>query len=307
MTEKTELTVKTKDAGKRLDKFLSEQTGVSRNNIQNRIAGAAIRVNDKTCKSNYTLREGDVITVDAVEPQATDIVPENIPLSILYEDKDILIVDKPKGMVVHPAAGHTDGTLVNAIMFHCGKDLSGINGEIRPGIVHRIDKDTTGALVICKNDASHVALAAQLKEHSITRRYVGIVHGRFGELKGTVDAPIGRDAKDRKKMCVTDKNSRHAVTHFEVIQSFRDFSYLRFTLETGRTHQIRVHMKHIGHPILGDNVYGPKKCPYHLTGQTLHAQTIGFIHPSTGEYIEVSAPLPAYFEHLLEILPKTGE
>ncbi len=304
MAVEENLTVAVEDVGMRLDKYLSGKTGISRNNVQNRIADGLVRVNGRASKANYLLKEGDRIFLDPVEPQTTDILPEDIPLSILYEDADVLVVDKPKGMVVHPAAGHLSGTLVNAIMFHCGSELSGINGEIRPGIVHRIDKDTTGALVICKNDAAHVSLAEQMKVHSITRKYVGIVHGRFREAAGTVDAPIGRDPRDRKRMCVTDKNARHAITHYEVLRLYREFSYMRFTLETGRTHQIRVHMKHIGHPILGDEVYGPAKCPYRLTGQTLHAEMIGFIHPTTGKYIEVFAPLPAYFSHLLEIMPQ---
>ncbi len=291
------------DAGARLDKFLSEGTGNSRNHIQNRLAEATILVNGAPAKANYTIRVGDVITIERIVPHEVAIVPENIPLDILYEDKDLLIVNKPKGMVVHPAPGHESGTLVNAVMYHCGKELSGINGEIRPGIVHRIDKDTTGTLVICKNDATHIAMADKLKDHSITRHYVGIVYGRFANDSGTVDAPIGRGAKDRKKMCVTEKNSRHAVTHYKVLRQFKEYSYLKFSLETGRTHQIRVHMKHINHPILGDEVYGPAKCPYRLEGQTLHAETIGFIHPTTGQYLEVNAPLPEYFEHLLRILP----
>ncbi|MBQ7676976.1 MAG: RluA family pseudouridine synthase [Lachnospiraceae bacterium] len=289
------------DAGERIDRYLARVTDASRSHIQNAIAQESILVNDHPVKPNYTLKCGDIITVIQSEPQPVDILPEDIPLDILYEDNDLLIVNKPKGMVVHPAPGHASGTLVNAVMYHCGQNLSGINGQLRPGIVHRIDKDTTGALVVCKNDAAHTILADLLKDHSITRRYVGIVIGHLPE-EGSVDAPIGRDPKDRKKMCVTEKNSRRAVTHFKVLQSFKDYTYAEFTLETGRTHQIRVHMKHNGHPILGDTVYGPAKCPFRLEGQTLHARDIGFVHPSTGEYIEVSAPLPAYFTHLLEIL-----
>ena len=220
----------------------------------------------------------------------------------MYEDKDILIVNKPKDMVVHPAPGHYEGTLVNAIMFHCKDELSGINGVLRPGIVHRIDKDTTGSIIICKNDEAHRKIARQLKEHSITRKYRAIVYGRIMEEEGTVNAPIGRHPTDRKKMAINEKNGKPAVTHYKVLERFDKYTYIECQLETGRTHQIRVHMTSIGHPLLGDEVYGNAKCPFKLEGQTLHAMTIGFIHPTTGEYVEYEAPLPEYFEHLLQIL-----
>ena len=226
----------------------------------------------------------------------------DIPLDILYEDSDLIIVNKPKGMVVHPAAGHYSGTLVNALMYHCGEQLSGINGVMRPGIVHRIDRDTTGSIIVCKNDAAHRSIAALLKEHSITRRYRAICLGTFSEEEGVIDKPIGRHPTERKKMAINFKNGKNAVTHYKVLERFKDYSYIECRLETGRTHQIRVHMSSIGHPLLGDEVYSSKKWPYHLEGQTLHAQIIGFIHPTTGEYMEFEAPLPPYFEELLKKL-----
>ena len=228
-----------------------------------------------------------------------DILPEDIPLDILYEDNDILILNKPKGMVVHPAPGHYSGTVVNAVMYHCQNELSGINGVLRPGIVHRIDMDTTGSLVVCKNDAAHQALALQLKEHKITRKYHAIIVGNLKTDKGTVDASIGRHPIDRKRMSVHSRNGRHAVTHYRVLERFGNYSYIECELETGRTHQIRVHMSSIGHPILGDTVYGPQKCPFNLTGQTLHAKILGITHPSTGEYMEFDAPIPEYFLKIL--------
>ena len=237
---------------------------------------------------------------EAVEPE---ILAENIPLDILYEDRDVILVNKPKGMVVHPAAGHYTGTLVNALMYHCREDLSGINGVLRPGIVHRIDMDTTGVLIACKNDQAHNSIAAQLKEHSITRRYQAIVHGVVKEDEGVVDAPIGRHPQDRKKMCINHQNGKSAVTHYRVLKRFSGFTHIECRLETGRTHQIRVHMASLGHPLLGDQVYGPARCPYKLQGQTLHAGILGFIHPTTGAYMEFTAPLPEYFKHLLEVLP----
>ena len=241
------------------------------------------------------------------ELKEPEIAAEDIPLDILYEDEDIIIVNKPKGMVVHPAPGHYSGTLVNALMFHCGDNLSGINGVIRPGIVHRIDMDTTGSLIVCKNDSAHQSLSEQLKEHSIRRIYAAIVHGNIREEQGTVDAPIGRHPTDRKKMSTKAKNARRAVTHYKVLERFGDYTYIQCELETGRTHQIRVHMSSIGHPLLGDTVYGPAKCPFKgLQGQTLHARTLGIVHPRTGEYLEVEAPLPAYFVKLLERLRKNN-
>ena len=240
------------------------------------------------------------MTADLPELKSPDIEPENIPLDILYEDDSILMVNKPKGMVVHPSAGHYTGTLVNAVLWHCQGQLSGINGVSRPGIVHRIDKDTTGVLVVCKNDAAHNAVAAQLKEHSITRKYRAIVHGVIKEDEGTVDAPIGRHPTERKKMASGVKNGKRAVTHYRVLERFQGYTYVECQLETGRTHQIRVHMASIHHPLLGDTVYGPAKDSHHLEGQTLHAMVLGLIHPVTGEYLEVEAPLPEYFENLLK-------
>ncbi|MBO6215270.1 MAG: RluA family pseudouridine synthase [Lachnospiraceae bacterium] len=288
------------DEGKRIDSFLAEVTedDISRSRIRHLIDEKKVLIDDKECKASAKVTPGQRIVIEIPDTAPVEIVPENIPLDILYEDDDLLIVNKPKGMVVHPAPRHTTGTLVNAVMYHCKESLSGINGEQRPGIVHRIDKDTTGSLIICKNDFSHMAIAKQLADHSINRLYRGIVIGRVGNDEGVIDSPIARDKRDRKRMC-TGSGGRRAVTHYRVLERFSEYSYLEFRLETGRTHQIRVHMAHIGHPILGDEVYGPKKCKYNLMGQTLHAMTIGFIHPRTGAYIEVSAPLPDYFERLI--------
>lgn len=290
-------------SGVRIDKFLSDaMPDVSRSYIQKLIRDQHIAVNKGQVKSNYKLSAGDEIEVSLPELKAPDIKPEEIPLDILYEDDDILIVNKPKGMVVHPAPGHYSGTLVNAVMFHCRDNLSGINGVSRPGIVHRIDMDTTGSLIICKNDRAHQALADQLKDHHITRRYHAIVHGNIKEDLGTVNAPIGRHPVDRKKMSTHAPHGRNAVTHFRVLERFGNYTYIECELETGRTHQIRVHMASIGHPILGDLVYGPAKCPFKLQGQTLHAKILGITHPATGEYMEFDAPLPEYFIDLLEKL-----
>lgn len=287
--------------GERIDKYLSEQLeDMTRSHIQKLIEENMVRVNGMAVKSNFKLSASDQIEVEIPELKEPDILPENIPLDILYEDQDILVVNKPKGMVVHPAPGHYTGTLVNAIMYHCKDNLSGINGVMRPGIVHRIDMDTTGSLLICKNDRAHQALAEQLKEHSITRKYHAIVHGRLKEDEGTIDKPIGRHPIDRKKMSVHCTNGREAITHYRVLKRFQQFTYIECQLETGRTHQIRVHMSSIGHPILGDQVYGPAKCPYKLQGQTLHAKVLGITHPTTGEYMEFDAPLPDYFQGLLE-------
>lgn len=288
----------------RLDKWISSALpNLSRTYIQKCIKDNGVSVNGKPQKAGYRLRVDDEIVFlipEAVEPA---IEPEKIPLDILYEDRDLLIVNKPKGMVVHPAAGHYSGTLVNAVMYHCKEDLSGINGSLRPGIVHRIDKDTTGSLIICKNDNAHNIISAQLSEHSVTRRYRAVVHGVIEQDTGTICASIGRDVKDRKKMAVNEINGKPAITHYSVLQRFKEYTYIECRLETGRTHQIRVHMASIGHPLLGDEVYCNRKSPYHLEGQTLHAMVIGFVHPVSGEYVEVTAPLPEYFEHLLHILP----
>lgn len=290
-------------SGVRIDKFLSDaMPDVSRSYIQKLLKDAYITVNKKQIKSNYKVTANDEIQVILPEPEVPDIQPEDIPLDILYEDQDILIVNKPKGMVVHPAPGHYSGTLVNAVMFHCKDNLSGINGVSRPGIVHRIDMDTTGSLIICKNDRAHQALAEQLKDHHITRRYHAIVHGNLKEDSGTVNAPIGRHPVDRKKMSTHAPHGRNAVTHYQVLERFGNYTYVECELETGRTHQIRVHMASIGHPILGDLVYGPAKCPFKLQGQTLHAKILGITHPTTGEYMEFDAPLPEYFVELLKKL-----
>ena len=288
--------------GERLDKYLSilypEQ---SRSFFQKLIKDGHVLINDAPEKANYRLRMEDLISVTIPDAVETPIVPENIPLDILYEDDDLLVVNKPKGMVVHPSAGHYTGTLVNAIMYHCKDSLSGINGEIRPGIVHRIDMDTTGSLIVCKNDESHLFIAEQIKEHSVTRKYRGIVYGGVADEEGTIDAPIGRHPTDRKKMAIVP-NGKPAVTHYRVLKRFERYTYMEFQLETGRTHQIRVHMASIGHPLLGDQVYSNGKSPYHLQGQTLHAMTIGFIHPTTKKYLEITAPLPEYFEKILRDL-----
>lgn len=289
----------------RIDKCISALLDtLSRSYIQKLIKEDKVTVCGVPVKANYRVRCGDDILFSLPEAVEPDIAPEDIPLSILYEDEDLLFIDKPKGMVVHPAAGHYSGTVVNAVMHHCRGQLSGINGVMRPGIVHRIDKDTTGSLVICKNDAAHSSVARQLKEHTITRKYRAIVHGLLKEESGLINVPIGRHPVERKKMAAGVSNGREAVTHYKVLQRFEGYTYLECMLETGRTHQIRVHMSSIGHPLLGDCVYGNRKSPFRLEGQTLHAMTLGLCHPGDGRYLEVSAPLPAYFEHLLRILKK---
>lgn len=293
-------------AGIRIDKFLSEELpDMSRSYIQKLIKENQIIVNSAKVKANYKTNIGDILILEEPELKEPDIVAENIPLNILYEDDDILIVNKPKGMVVHPSAGHYSGTLVNALMYHCKDNLSGINGVMRPGIVHRIDMDTTGSLLVCKNDFSHNHLAEQLKVHSITRVYHAIVHGNLKEDFGTINAPIGRHPIDRKKMSINHTNGKEAITHYKVLKRFSNFTYVECRLETGRTHQIRVHMSSIHHPLLGDCVYGPVKSPYKLQGQTLHAKTLGITHPRTGEYLEIDAPLPEYFDKLLQKLDNT--
>ena len=297
------MTVNEDEAGIRLDRFLSGvYPETSRSALQKRIADGMVLVNGGIVKDSYKVRAGDVIDVmPAGEPELPSIEPENIPLDILYEDQDVIVVNKPKGMVVHPCPGHWSGTLVNALMWHCQGSLSGINGVLRPGIVHRIDMNTTGSLAACKNDESHNSLAKQLSEHSIDRRYRAIVHGGFREDEGTVRSLIGRSQKDRKKMAVVSQGGKEAVTHYRVLERFGDFTYIECILETGRTHQIRVHMSSIGHPLLGDDVYGSVRKEFaYLQGQTLHAMVLGFTHPRTGERMVFSAPLPAYFEALLE-------
>lgn len=287
----------------RIDKLLGTFADqMSRSFIQKNIKDGRCFVNDKPVKANYKVKCGDKVSFEVLEAAEPDITPENIPLDILFEDDQLLVINKPKGMVVHPAAGHPNGTLVNAVLYHCKDQLSGINGILRPGIVHRIDKDTTGALLVCKTDFAHNCIAEQLKVHSITRKYRAIVHGVIKEEGGTVDAPIGRDGKDRLKMAVNQKNGREAVTHYRVLERFANHTYIECRLETGRTHQIRVHMASINHPLLGDSVYGRRREKWALEGQTLHAMTIGFLHPVSKEYLEFSAPLPKYFEELLKKL-----
>ena len=287
------------DAGKRLDRFLAGLPDMpSRSYIQKLIDDGKVRVGSKPAKSSQRLAAGDAVEINIPEPVPARALPEPIPLDIRYEDDDVLIVNKPRGMVVHPSAGHSEHTLVNGLLYHCGNDLSGINGVLRPGIVHRIDKDTTGLLIVCKNDFAHAHIAAQLKEHSITRRYKAIASGHT-DACGTVNAPIGRCPDDRVKMAVNYRSGKPAVTHYRLLEPLGKYSYIECRLETGRTHQIRVHMASIGHPILGDAVYGPSKQPFSLSGQVLHAGVIGFIHPRTGEYMEFEAELPDYFQDLL--------
>lgn len=287
-------------SGVRIDKFLSESCPMqSRSFLQKLLKSELVDVNGKTVKSSYKVSAGETVSFEVPEAVEAEITAQEMPLDILYEDQDVILINKPKGMVVHPAAGHYEGTLVNGLMHHCRDQLSGINGVMRPGIVHRIDMDTTGVIIACKNDLAHNSIAEQLKVHSITRKYYAVVFGNLPDDEGTVEAPIGRHPTDRKKMSVISKNGKEAVTHYRVLERFRGYTYVECRLETGRTHQIRVHMASIGHPLLGDQVYGPAKQPFHLNGQTLHAGVLGFIHPRTGEYMEFSAPLPDYFEELL--------
>lgn len=305
MGEKVQFVV-SKQAGMRVDKALAELLpDMSRSYLQKIIKNQSVIVNEKIVKSNYKMVSGDVIELEIPEPVEMDILPEKIDLDILYEDDDIIVINKPKDMVVHPAAGHYSGTIVNGLLYHCKDNLSGINGVLRPGIVHRIDRNTTGAIVICKNDVAHRFIAEQLKEHSITRKYNAIVYNCFNVEEGSVDAPIGRHPVDRKKMAINYNNGKHAVTHYRVLENLAGkYAHIECQLETGRTHQIRVHMTSINHPLLGDDVYGPAKCPYKLEGQTLHARVLGFVHPTTKKYMEFEAPLPDYFNYLLKILQK---
>lgn len=300
-----ELQVNQNMEGQRIDKALSEfLPDYTRSYFQKLIKDNQVFVNDKSVKANYKVNIADRIVVVIPEPEELCIQAENIPLDIVYEDADVLVINKPKGMVVHPAAGHTSGTLVNAIMYHCKEELSGINGVLRPGIVHRIDRDTTGLLVVCKNDYAHNFIAEQLKVHSITRKYHAIVFHNLQDDIGTIEGPIGRHPVDRKKMAINPRNGKEAITHYRVLERLKNhsYTYVECELETGRTHQIRVHMASIHHPLLGDTVYGPSKQPFHLEGQCLHAKTLGFIHPKTKQYMEFSSELPKYFERLLEKL-----
>ena len=303
MPEHVTVTVPEEFAGERLDKWLAapeRDLQMTRSAVQLRMEQQAVLVNGTPVPKNYRQRGGDVIEITLPEPEPLTLEPENIPLDIVYEDADLLVVNKPKGMVVHPAPGHATGTLVHALLYHCGDQLSGINGVIRPGIVHRIDRNTSGLLMVAKTDAAHHSLSAQIQAHSFTREYQAVAVGRFREPSGTIDAPIGRHPVDRKKMCVTQKNSKRAVTHYETILAYQKATHLRLRLETGRTHQIRVHLAYLGHPVLGDDVYGK---PYPgLEGQCLHAAKIGFVHPTTGQYLEFESPLPDYFRRVLRQL-----
>ena len=291
------------EAGMRLDKLLgSRLPSLTRSSLQKLIEQGCVTWNGRAAVKSCKPACGDTVTVVIPPPETMDAQPENIPLDIVYEDDDLLVVNKPKGMVVHPAPGNYTGTLVNALLYHCGDSLSGINGVIRPGIVHRIDKDTSGLLIVAKNDMAHCHLAAQIKDHSFTRVYEAVVYGSLKEDSGTVDAPIGRHPIDRKRMCVTEKNSRNAVTHYTVLARHPGFTHVRLQLETGRTHQIRVHMAYLGHPVAGDPVYGVKKVITSLGGQCLHARVIGFVHPRTGEYLEFTSDLPPYFQQFLKKL-----
>ncbi len=297
------LCVSEEDRDIRIDKFIAEKTeGISRSHVQKILENGGVSVNGKKVEKNYKVSSGDSISILFEAPRKLEAEAQNIPLDIRYEDNCLLVVNKPKGMVVHPAPGNFDGTLVNALLYHCGDSLSEINGVIRPGIVHRIDKNTSGLLVVAKNDMAHINLAEQIKYHNFDREYQAVVYGHLKEPTGTVNAPIGRNPNNRMQMCVTDKNAKNAVTHYEVIKEYKDFTHVKLILETGRTHQIRVHMKYIGHPVAGDDVYGPSKVITKLEGQCLHAGLIGFRHPSSGEKITIRSELPQYFEDFLKQL-----
>jgi len=297
-----EITVLENESGNRIDKFLAERTEMSRSAIVMLIEDDYIFVNNYLIKKNYIVKEGDSIEINIPEPKKLDIEEQNIPIDIVYEDNDLLVVNKKQGMVVHPAIGNENGTLVNALLFHCKDNLSSINGVIRPGIVHRIDKNTSGLLIVAKTDIAHTCLAEQIKEHSFLREYQGIIIGKTKENSGIINAPIGRHVMDRKKMAVTIKNSREAVTKYELLEEFNGYSLMKFTLKTGRTHQIRVHMSYIGHPIIGDDKYAPQKKYWDLIGQCLHAKKIGFIHPISKKYMEFDSELPDYFQKIIKIL-----
>lgn len=300
-----QIEIQPEDSGIRLDKLVSEKTeNMTRSAAEKLIERGNATLNGKSLTKSYRGTAGDRIDLVVPEPEKLDVRPEEIPLEILYEDADLLVVNKPKGMVVHPAAGNHTGTLVNALLAHCGDSLSGINGVVRPGIVHRIDKDTSGLLIVAKNDFAHRNLAEQIKAHSFTRLYEAVVHGSLKEDDGTIDAPIGRHPLHRKMMAVTEKNSRNAVTHYHVLARYNGFTHVQCRLETGRTHQIRVHMAYIGHPVAGDAVYGPKKPVPNLNGQCLHAKVIGFLHPRDGRYVEITSELPAYFVQFLKKLKR---
>lgn len=291
------------DEGERIDKYLNAMMeSLSRSYLQKLLTEQCVTVNDKPVKANYRLKQDDYVKLNVPPAVTPDIEPENIPLAVLYEDKDVIVINKPKGMVVHPAAGHYSGTLVNALLYHCAGNLSGINGIMRPGIVHRIDMYTTGSVIVCKNDFAHTSIAQQLKEHSIVRKYHAIVCGNIKQEEGTIHTLIGRHPTDRKKMAVLSEGGKEAITHYRVLKHFDKYTYIECALETGRTHQIRVHMAHLGHPLLGDEVYGKRETRFNLQGQTLHAKILGFKHPVTGDYIETDAPLPEYFVKLVNIL-----
>ena len=303
--EKISLKIDADCAGDRADKILSYAlSNYSRSFIQSLFTDGLVVFNGKAVSKSFKPKNGDIIEFYVPEPVSLSLEPENISLEIAYEDDNLLVVNKPRGMVVHPAPGNYNGTLVNALLWHCKGNLSGINGVARPGIVHRIDKDTSGLLLVAKNDVAHVSLSEQIKAHTLDREYRAVIHGHLKESKGIVDAPIGRSPNDRKKMCVTEKNSKNAVTHYEVLEEFKNFSFLKLRLETGRTHQIRVHMAYLGHPVAGDPVYGPKNGVSSLNGQCLHAGVLGFVHPITKEFIRVEASLPDYFVNFIEGIKK---
>lgn len=303
MSETEFIIVKAQESGDRVDALLARSIeSLTRSAAQRLIDEGCVLLNGKSVKKNYKCAEGDEFSVSLPEPEDIELKPQDIPIDIVYEDDDVIVINKARGMVVHPAPGHSDGTLVNALMFHCGDSLSGIGGEKRPGIVHRIDKDTSGLLIVAKNDFAHLKLSAQLSDRSLSRVYEAVVKGRLREDSGTINAPVGRHPTDRKRMAVTDKNSREAVTHWEVIARYNGYTHVRCKLETGRTHQIRVHMAHIGHPLLGDFTYGAPSPEKGLEGQCLHARCLKFIHPRTGEPVEIEAELPDWFKNVLSKL-----